>query len=151
MRQSRLFLDQIAATGNTMFQRDTFNRDAPVLIDRLFLCGINRIKNNFKPQIMGKELNLTIQFLSQCLWCMNMQTGRTSQKPKGGNHANQSETVVSMKVRDKDMTQFCKTDTALTQLHLCPFRAIQHQHLITHLHHLRRGVMTKGGKRASTP
>ena len=151
MGQRSLFFNQIATAGYAMLQWDTLNHDTSVFIDRLSLGGLNRIEDHLKSQIMGEELDLPVQFFTQCLWAMNVQAGRTTQKTKGRDHADKSETMVSMKVSDKDMTQFRKADTALTQLHLRAFGTVKHQHLITHLHHLRRSVMTKGGKCTSTP
>ena len=80
-----------------------------------------------------------------------MQRGRTSYQTEGGNHANQSETMVTMQMSDKHMTQLRKAYLTAPQLHLRTLRAVEHEDLPSHLDHLRRGVMTKGGKRTSTP
>ena len=85
---------------------------------------------------MGKELDLPIEFGAQCLWRMNMQTGCTPQQAKGRDHADESETVVAMQMGDKHMTELREAHPAFTQLHLRALGTIEHQHLITHLHHL---------------
>ena len=67
---------------------------------------------------------------------MHMQTGRAPQQSEGGDHADESEAVVTMQMGDKHMTEFREAHPAFTQLHLCALCTIEHQHLITHLDHL---------------
>ena len=136
MGQGGLFFNQISTTGNTMLQWDTFNCDTSILIDRLPTIGINRIKYDVKSQVMRKETNLSIQFWLQCLWGMDMKTSRATQKSKGRNHTDEAETMVTMKVSDKDVTEFRKTHTTLSQLHLGSLSTVKHQHLIAQLNHL---------------
>ena len=50
-----------------------------------------------------------------------------------------------------NVTQFGETYPTTAKLHLGTFGTIEHEHLLTYLHHLRGCVMTKGGKRTSTP
>jgi hypothetical protein len=102
-------------------------------------------------QVMGEELDLMVQFWSQGLWCMDMEGSCTSQKSEGGDHTNETETVVTMQVGNEDVAQFGETHPTPAELHLCAFSTVEHEHFLTHLNHLRRGVMTKGGKRTSTP
>jgi hypothetical protein len=65
-----------------------------------------------------------------------METGRAPQQAKGGDHTDESETVVTMQMGDKHMTEFRETHPAFTQLHLRAFCTIEHQNLIAHLDHL---------------
>jgi hypothetical protein len=82
---------------------------------------------------------------------MDMERGCTPQKTEGRYHPNQSEAVVAVQMGDENMTQLREAHTTTTELHLGTLGTIEHQHLVTHLHHLRRRRMTKGGKRTSTP
>ena len=100
---------------------------------------------------MCKKIYLTLKHRPQFLGGMDMESGCASQKTKGGYHANQSETMVTVQMGDKDMAQFGETHPTATQLHLGAFSTINHQHLVAQFYHLRGGVMTKGGKRTSTP
>jgi hypothetical protein len=68
---------------------------------------------------------------------MHMQTGRAPQQSEGGDHADESEAVVTMQMGDKHMTEFGESNPAFTQLHLSALSTIQHQHLFSHFDHLR--------------
>ena len=59
--------------------------------------------------------------------------------------------MVAVQMGDKDMAQLREAHPATTELHLGTLGTVEHQHLVTHLNHLRRRIMTKGGKRTSTP
>ena len=80
-----------------------------------------------------------------------MERSSTPQKPEGGNHPNESEAMVAMQMGDEDMAQLRETNPTTAKLHLGTLGTVEHQHLVTHLHNLRRRIMTKGGKRTSTP
>ena len=82
MWQCWFLLHQISATGNTMFQGNTFYRNTLVLVNHLLHCRIYRMEHHIKAQIMGKERYLPIQFWPQGFWCMDMQTGCTPQQPE---------------------------------------------------------------------
>ena len=133
-----------------MLQGNTLHRDAPVFIDNLALGGIYGIEHHLETQIMGEELNLPIQFRPQCLWRVDVQFGGAPQQSEGGDHADETEAVVTMQMSDKHMPQLGEPQVALAKLHLSSLRTIQHQQLLTHLNHLRRGVMTKRRKCTAT-
>ena len=65
-----------------------------------------------------------------------MKGGSTSQETESGYHTDKSEAVVAMQMCDKDMTQLGKPHPTTAQLHLSTFGAVEHKHLLTHLHHL---------------
>ena len=81
-------------------------------------------------------MNLPFEFWSQGLWCMNMQTSRTPQQSKGGDHTDKTKAVIAMQMGDKHMTEFREAHPAFTKLHLRAFRTIKHQDLVAYLHHL---------------
>ena len=151
MGQGGFLADQIATAGHTVLQRDTLYHDATVFEYYLADGGIYRMILYLVTQIVSEEGYLAFQLWSESLWPMDMQCGRTSQQTESGNHTNQSETVIAMLMGDEYVAQFGKADLTLAQLYLRAFGTIEHQHLTAHLHHLRRCVMTKGGKRTSTP
>ena len=63
---------------------------------------------------MGKEINLVLEHWPQFLRCMDMQGSRPSQQAEGGDHANQSEAMVTMQMGDEDMAQFGETNPTAT-------------------------------------
>jgi hypothetical protein len=94
------------------------------------------MEHHLEIEVVGKEADLTIQLSAQGLRSMDMQTSRAPQQPEGGDHAYQTKTMVAMKMGDEDMTQLGKAHMTLAQLHLGALGTIEHQHLVTHLHHL---------------
>ena len=106
---------------------------------------------HLKAQVMGKESYLTVQHGSQRLWCMDMEGSSSTQETKGGDHTNESKTVVAMKMGDKYPTEFREMQMTLTHLRLGALRTVEHQQPFSHLHQLRGTIVTKGGKRTSTP
>ena len=122
-----------------------------VLIDDSVLRGIDRTEFHLKTQVVGEEGYLTFENWSQFLRAIDMQRCRASYESEGRDHPDQSETVVTMQMGDKHMTQLRKTYLTAPQLHLSAFCTVEHEDLTPHLHHLRGCVVTKGGKRTSTP
>ena len=82
---------------------------------------------------------------------MDMKGRCTTQQTKGGDHADESETMVAMKMGDEDTTEFQEVEMTLTHLCLGALRTVEHQHSFPHLYQLRGTIVTKGGKRTSTP
>jgi len=119
-----------------VLQRHTQHLDATVFIDHPVNRRIYRMEHDLEVEVVGEEADLTIQLSAQGLGSMNMQTSRTPQQSEGGNHAYQTKTMVAMKMGDEYMTQLGKTHMTLAQLHLGALGTIEHQHLVTHLHHL---------------
>ena len=146
-----LLTDEIATTGHAVLERNGQDLHTTVMINNCMLRGINRIEFHLKAQIVCEEGYLTVEDRSQFLRAIDMQRRRTSYESESGNHPNQPETVVTMQMGNKHMTQFGKAYLTTPQLHLRTLRTVEHEHLASHLDHLRRGVMTKGGKRTSTP
>ena len=136
MRQGGLLADHIAATGHTMLQGNALYHDAAIFIDHTANRRIYWVEHHLEPQVMCKELDLSFEFRTQSLWCMDMQASRTPQQTEGGDHANESEAVVTMQMGDKHMAELREAHSAFTQLHLRALGTIKHQHLVTHLNHL---------------
>ena len=124
-----------------MNQWNTLNGDTAIFVHHLSLGGINRIERHFVSQVVGIELELSVQFLAQFFRCMHMQLSRTSQQTKSRNHANQAKAVIAMQVGNKHMTELIKTHPALSQLHLGTLGTIKHQYLLAYFYNLRRGIM----------
>ena len=59
--------------------------------------------------------------------------------------------MVAMKMGDEDTTEFREMEMALTHLCLGALRTVEHQQSLSHLYQLRGTIVSKGGKRTSTP
>ena len=68
---------------------------------------------------------------------INMKWRFSSQKPETRNQSGQTETVVTMKVRNKDMVDFRKSCFCLSQLNLSSFSTIDEKTPFFHLKKLR--------------
>ena len=119
-----------------MLERNRQDLHTMIMINNCMLCRIDRIEFHLKTQIVGKESYLTIENRSQFLRTIDMQRRRTPYKSEGGNHPDQPETVITMQMGYKHMTQFRETYLATSQLHLRTFCTVEHEHLTTHLNHL---------------
>ena len=82
---------------------------------------------------------------------MDMEGGGTPQKSESRDHADKSEAMVTMQMRDKHPTKLGEMEMGLPQLHLRSFCTIKHQQAVSHLYELGRCIVSKGGKRTSTP
>ena len=102
-------------------------------------------------QVVCKETDLFVEDGTQFLRRMDVKRCRTSHQSEGGDHAYQSEAMVTVQMGDKDMSQLREADATSAELHLRPFSTVEHQEPVAHLHQLRGGIVTKGGKRTSTP
>ena len=102
-------------------------------------------------QVVCEESDLLLQNGAQLLRRVDVERCRPSHQSEGGDHANQSEAVVAVQMGDKDMPQLRETDTASAELHLRTLSTVEHQETVAHLHQLRGSIVTKGGKRTSTP
>ena len=142
--------DEIATAGYTVLQGDALDGDTTVLEDHLATSGVDRMELDGEAQVVGVELYLMFQFRPQCLGSMHMKGRNASHESEGGDHTNESEAMVAMKMGDEDMPQFGKAHPAPAKLHLGALSTVEHQNLLAHLDDLRRGVMTQGGKRTST-
>ena len=112
------FGDEITTAGHTMLQGDALHLDATILVDHLAQRGIHRIEHHLETQIVGEELDLSLQFGFQRLGGMDMEFGCTAQESEGGYHTDESEAMVAMQMGDKHMTQLGEPHPALAQLHL---------------------------------
>ena len=148
---SGLLADQIPATGHPVLQGNRPYLYAVIVVDHLVLRGIHRIELHLKTQVVGKEGDLSFEDRAQFLGTIHMQRCRTPHQSEGGDHTDQSETMVPVQMGDKHMTELRKTYLTASQLHLRTLGTIEHEQLSPHFDHLRRSVMTKGGKRTSAP
>ena len=151
MGRRGLLTDQIATAGHTVLERDALDGDAAILVDHLTNRGVNRMELDLKAQVVGKEGDLFLKDRPQGLRGMDMERSRTPHQSEGGDHAYQSEAMVTVQMGDKDMSQLREADATSAELHLRPFSTVEHQEPVAHLHQLRGGIVTKGGKRTSTP
>ena len=131
--------------GNGLYLQRT------VFIDNLMDGCIDSMELDVVARVLAEERKLGFEHRSQFLRGMYMERCRSPQHAKSTEHAYQTEAVVAMQMRDKDMTQLGETHRSTTQLHLRTFATIYHELLATTVHDLRRCVMPKGGKRTSTP
>ena len=143
--------DQIATTGHTVLQRDTLDGDATILVDHLTDRGVNKMELDVKAQVVGEEGDLLLKDRPQILRGVDVERSRSAHQSEGRDHAYQTETMVAVQMGNKDMTQLRETDTASTELHLRTLSTVEHQETVAHLHQLRGSIVTKGGKRTSTP
>ena len=65
--------------------------------------------------------------------------------------ADQTETMVSMKMTQKDMPQSRKLQSHATKLYLSPFSAINHKQIVANIQNLRTRIVTCGGQSRPTP
>jgi hypothetical protein len=94
------------------------------------------VEYHFEAQAVTEHVELRLKHGAQLGGGIDVQTSRTPQQSEGGDHAYQTKTMIAMKMGDEDMTQLGKTHMTLAQLHLGALGTIEHQHLVTHLHHL---------------
>jgi hypothetical protein len=80
-----------------------------------------------------------------------MEFGSTPQQSESGDHADEPKAMVAVKMGDEHMAHLGEAHTASTQLHLHALATVDHEQFLTHLDHLCRRIMAKGGQRATTP
>jgi hypothetical protein len=67
---------------------------------------------------------------------MDMEGSSTPQQSEGGDHADQTEAVVTMQMGDEDPAELREVQMAFPHLRLCPFGTVEHQQPVPHLYEL---------------
>lgn len=151
VRQEGFLANQVAAGGQSVLQGDGLYCDATILIDHGVKSGVDRMELHLEAQVVSEEVYLTSQDRPKGFRAVDMKGSRPTDQPESGDHADKPKAMVTMQMGYEDMAQFGKTRTTSSQLSLRPFCTVEHQELITYLHQLGRGIMTKCGKRTPAP
>ena len=76
---------------------------------------------------------------------VNIHLLRPAQKAHAGEHAYETEIVIPMEMRNKDVIDLAATDLVLGHLHLRPFPTVYQEDLILHRDHLGSGMTVESG------
>lgn len=149
MRQSRLLPEEESATGYTVVQWYRLHNDALVLIYRLVDSRIYRMEDDAEFKSVAEQLYGLIQNALQRRRRIDVEWGCTSKHSECGNHADESEAVVTVQMAYEYSLYSCKVDACLAQLYLCALTAVYHKQLSPYLHYLRGGKVLECRQRGA--
>ena len=91
-----------------MIERYRLHRQATVFVDNSLLGRVDRMEYHFISQADTEQFYLSVEHIFQLPRRINVQIVGTSQHAKCRNHARQPETMVAMKMRNKDRPNLSK-------------------------------------------
>ena len=141
MRQHGFLAEAEAHTGHPVAQRKGIDLDRTVFVDQRVSLDRKFVDLYLIRHSLTEEIQLRAQQGFQRCRRINVQRFGTSQQPESGNQTDQTETVVAVQMRNKDMVQARELQTRAAQLQLGPLAAINHKEFVAHIHHLCRGIV----------
>jgi hypothetical protein len=149
MWQQRFFTEQIAATGHPMVQWDGLNRERAVFVYDTLLGRVNWVKLNVIAHVATECVQHRSEQWAKSGFAIDMHARRAAKQTEGAEHADQTEAMVTMQVRNKDMAKLVERQPGAAHLQLCTLTAVYHEELPTTVDDLCRGVMMQGRQGAS--
>jgi hypothetical protein len=114
-----------------------------VFKDDLMTGGVNGMESYFVAQVTTEEVRLLLEYVAQGFIGIDMHCSRASKETESAEHANESEAMVTMQMRDKDVTQLGERQTSLAHLYLCAFTTVDHVQFTPALNHLNGGKVSQ--------
>ena len=136
MGQQRLLPEKEATAGYAVLQGNALDDKAAVGIDGLMARRVYGVENDFEIEAEAKHLQLGIEHGLELGRGIDMERRRAPQQPERGNHADQAEAVIAMKMGNEDGLNLGETDARSAQKHLRAFTTIDKEQLPAHLNDL---------------
>ena len=133
-----------------MVERNGFDGQTPILVNRLVAGSIDGMKHHVKLEPRTEKLHLRIKQRAQFGRCIHVKRTCSAQHAEGRNEPYQPEAVIAMQVRDENGLYFGKAYARTAELNLCAFAAVNHEKLAPYLNNLRRGIVSGCGQCAAT-
>lgn len=127
-----------------MTQRYIPHLDGAILHEERVLGGVDFVPNHLVGKFLVEVLEMKRQHFAKRMWGINIQCHDSSAKSHCGNQGKESENVVTMKMRDKDGTDFQGIDPHPYHLLLDTFSCIHEIVLFVDVDNLRRGMTIDG-------